>query len=137
MNDEVGLHVLLLHFACLYKISHARGVPATPLPQHCVQRAQQSPDVVLHNTQTVMMHLSEHQLLAVVMNQDMLGMLAQQSPDVVLQKTQIVLMHLSEHQLLAVVMNQDMLGTLGMLAQQSPDVVLHNTPSVLMHLAKH
>ena len=80
VDDEVGLHVLLLHFACLYKISHAGGVPATPLPQHCVQRAQQSPDVVLHNTQTVLMHLSEHQLLAVVMNQDMLGMLSMLDP---------------------------------------------------------
>ena len=48
MNDEVGFHVLLLHFAGLHQVSHARGVPPTPLPQDSVQSTQQGPDVVLH-----------------------------------------------------------------------------------------
>lgn len=51
VDDEVGLHVLLLHFASLHQISHLRGVPATALPQHRVQRAQQRTDVVLHSCQ--------------------------------------------------------------------------------------
>ena len=48
MDDKVGLHVLLLHFASLHQVSHARGVPPTSLPQDCVQSTQQGPDVVLH-----------------------------------------------------------------------------------------
>ena len=49
VNDEVCLHVLLLHFAGLHQISHLRRVPATSLPEHGVQRAQQRPNVVLHS----------------------------------------------------------------------------------------
>ena len=48
VNDEVSLHVLLLHFAGLHQISHLRRIPATALPEHCMQRAQQRPDIVLH-----------------------------------------------------------------------------------------
>ena len=49
VNNEVGLHVLLLHFASLHQVSHTRGVPPTPLPQDHVQGTQQGPDVVLHD----------------------------------------------------------------------------------------
>ncbi len=48
VNDEVGLHVLLLHFASLHQVSHTGRVPPTPLPEHCVQSTQQGPNVVLH-----------------------------------------------------------------------------------------
>ena len=53
MDDEIGLHVLLLHFASLHQISHLGGLPAAALPQHCVQCAQQCPDVVLHKISTI------------------------------------------------------------------------------------
>ena len=50
VDDEVGLHVLLLHLACLHQICHPRGVPPTPLPQNCVQGAQEGSNVVLHDS---------------------------------------------------------------------------------------
>ena len=49
VNNEVGLHVLLLYFTSLNQVGHARRVPPTSLPQDCVQSTQQSPDVVLHS----------------------------------------------------------------------------------------
>lgn len=53
VHYQVGFHILPLNLVGLHQVCHVWRVPAAALPQDCVQRAQQSSNVVLHTRKEV------------------------------------------------------------------------------------